>query len=82
MTFIMFWVKPYKHWAKRAKKTFSEVKNEPNRASKNVKSEPKSVYKSRQMRYKNTGKNRQKTRYKMTYFKSAKCASKNIRKEG
>ncbi len=39
----------------------------------------KSVYKSRQTRCKNTGKMRQKTRYKMTYFKSAKCACKNIR---
>jgi len=25
MTFIMFWLKPYKHWAKRAKKSLKKV---------------------------------------------------------
>jgi hypothetical protein len=56
----MFWVKPYKHWAKRAKKTFSEVKNGLNLTSKMQSSAQKSVYKSRQMRYKNKVKTRQK----------------------
>jgi hypothetical protein len=27
MTFIMFWLKPYKHWAKEAKKKFLKGKN-------------------------------------------------------